>query len=91
MLVLVPPVTHNLVLALVPGFTKTIEMDDDVHLPFVAEAKRTIVDRCNEIDSTQYQEFVEQDLGSVVSADHALHSFAEWPGRDAAGGKDYVF
>ena len=66
-------------------------MPDGMRLPFVAEAKRTIVDRCNEIDSMQCQEFVEQDLSSVIWADHPLYSFVEWPDRDAARGKDYAF
>ena len=66
-------------------------MDEDERLPFVAEARRTILDRCDQIDSEQCVDFVEQDPDSAFSSDHPLHYFAAWPGRDAARGKDYAF
>ena len=57
----------------------------------VAEARRTILDRCEQIGVEQCMDFVEQDLGSAISVDHPLHYFAAWPDKDAARGKDYAF
>ena len=66
-------------------------MDPDERLVLVAEAKQTILDRCHQIDVELCVDFVEQDLDAAISVDHPLHSFAAWPDRDAARGKDYAF
>ena len=66
-------------------------MDLGERLVLVAEARPTILDRCNQIDVEQCVDFVEEDLDAAISVDHPLQYFAAWPDRDAARGKDYAF
>ena len=66
-------------------------MDPDDRLVLVAEARKTILDRCRQIDVDLCVDVVEQDLDVAIPVDHPLHSFAAWPDRDAARGKDYAF
>ena len=86
-----PRMNGSFVLSFIAKFTKSNNMDADERLVFVAEARRTILDRYDQIDVEQCVDFVEQDLDSAISVGHPLHSFAAWPDKDTARGKDYAF
>ena len=66
----------------------------DERREFLESAERIIVDRASFIDHAPEHHddlsFVEQPL-DIIDKDHALHSFAAWPDRHAARGKDFAF
>ena len=90
-----PPLLNgSFVLSLAQRFSSIVAISADERREFLESAERIIVGRASFIDHAPEHHddlsFVEQPL-DIIDKDHALHSFAAWPDRHAARGKDFAF
>ena len=87
-----PPLLNgNFLLSLAHRFSSLVAISPEDRRDFLESAERIITERASFIDQApEGLSFVEQPL-DIIDKDHALHSFAAWPDRHAARGKDYAF
>ena len=86
-----PRLNGCFVLALLRRFSSIVGVHPDEQQRVFLSARDTIVARCQDIDSLESSDFVEQDLTAVVPDTDPLRSFIDWPDRHAGRGKDFAF